>query len=84
MDSRKEQALLDALGAISKILGREEEFDALISYTRYARTEDSTPSLEDIAAHTPAWVHLLSPPLRKLYDAGYDNGYGDSNLSRPT
>ncbi|AIF83925.1 hypothetical protein NTE_01865 [Candidatus Nitrososphaera evergladensis SR1] len=77
MDPRMEYALLDALGAISKIFGKEEEFEAFISYTRYAKTEGSNPSLEDIAMHTPGWIQLLAPPLRNLYNAGYESGRAD-------
>lgn len=88
MDRRKEEALLDSLRAISRILGKERDYQAFIEWTTFAEEGSTKPSLEEIAAHTPAWIQLLSPPLRKLYDAGYDNGHADASeawrsLTRP-
>lgn len=69
MDRRKEEALLDSLRAISRILGKEQDYQAFIEWATFAEESGARPSLEEIAAHTPTWIQLLSPPLRKLYDA---------------
>lgn len=79
MDRRKEETLLDSLRAISRILGKEQDYQAFIEWVTFAEESGARPSLEEIAAHTPTWIQLLSPPLRKLYDVGYDNGHADAS-----
>ncbi|MGI0006146.1 MAG: hypothetical protein ACREAI_07005 [Nitrososphaera sp.] len=79
MDSRKEKALLDAIRTISRYLGKEDEFQSFIAYTSFAEENKMNPSLDEISRHTPGWIRIVSPPLIKLYDSAYENGYVDAN-----
>jgi hypothetical protein len=78
MDQRKEDVLLDSLRVVSKILGKEQDYNAFIEWVAYAEKNITKPSLEEIAQHTPVWIQLLSTPLGRLYDTAYDTGYTDA------
>ena len=74
----REDAILRALGSVSKVLGKDSEYQNFVSYVN-AAGKDKMPSVEDIATHTPSWVQLVMPILGKLYDTGYRDGEKDEN-----
>jgi hypothetical protein len=75
----REDAILDTLGSISKVLGREAEYRQFVEYVSWAG-QDRMPSSIDIASHTPTWVQLFMPLLGNLYDAGYEKGQLDAGF----
>ena len=70
---KREDAILAAVRLISKVLGKESEFEDFVSYMNFAG-KDQVPSSQDIASHTPTWVQLTLPALAKLYDTGFYYG----------
>lgn len=75
----REDAMLDALESISKVLGKQAEYHEFVEYVNWA-CKDDMPNATNIASHTPAWVQLLMPLLGKLYDTGYNKGQLDAGF----
>jgi len=71
--TKREDAILAAVRLISKVLGKETEFEDFVSYMNFAG-KDQVPSSQDIVSHTPTWVQLTLPALAKLYDTGFYYG----------
>lgn len=80
IESRREQAILETLGLISQILGKEQEFNSFLEYITYVETPDAVQSLDDIAAQTPEWIQLVTRPIGRLYDIAYVNGVTDTGM----
>lgn len=78
IESRREQAILETVGLISEILGKEHEFNSFLDYLSYAETRETTHSLDEIAAQTPEWIQLITRPIGRLYDIAYVNGVADT------
>jgi hypothetical protein len=80
IDARKEKALLETLKAISKFLGKEEEYSQFIYYTENReKSKDLPPTPEELAVNTPHWIRWFSVPLGKMYDDGYTDGLTDTS-----
>jgi hypothetical protein len=75
----REDAMLDALESISRVLGKQAEYREFVKYVNWAG-QDDMPSPTNIASHTPTWVQLLMPLLGKLYDAGCSKGQLDAGF----
>jgi len=75
----REDAMLDALESISRVLGKQAEYHEFVEYVNWAGKDDM-PSPTNIASHTPTWVQLLMPLLGKLYDTGYNKGRLDAGF----
>jgi hypothetical protein len=80
IESRREQAILEALGLIPQILGKEQEFNSFLEYIMYVETPAAVQSLDGIAAQTPEWIQLITRPIGRLYDIAYVNGVTDAGL----
>ena len=74
----REDAMLDALETISRVLGKQAEYHEFVEYVNWVGKDDM-PSPTNIASHTPR-VQLLMPLLGKLYDAGYSKGQLDAGF----
>ena len=70
--------IFSALGALSRVLGKVNEYEDFMSYINWA-SKSQVPSQQEIIRHTPEWVQLVLPILGKLYDKGYRNGVRDEN-----
>jgi hypothetical protein len=81
IDPRKEKAMLAALKAVSKFLGKEDEYSQFIHYTETRENKEMPPDYEELAKNIPQWIRWLSVPLSKLYDDGYANGAEDATKS---
>lgn len=78
MDNRQAKAVMQSLKSTASFLGKESEYLTFEEYVTWSEKAEPKPSLEQIAANTPMWIQLLSPPLRTLYAEGYDTGYEDA------
>lgn len=79
MDEKQAMALLEALKPIAGLLGKESEYRRFSEYITWSEKAVPHPSVEQIAANTSSWIKILSPPLKKLYASGYDNGQKDAS-----
>jgi hypothetical protein len=69
----RDDAVLASLNSLSRVLGKEGEYQQFISYVDRVGKEQM-PSSSDIAIHTPVWVRLVMPILGRLYDQAYYEG----------
>lgn len=74
---KRDDAMLLAMGSISKVLGKEGEYQDFLSYLDYG-TKERMPSKIEIANHTPMWVQLVMPFLGKIYDTAFFDGYKEA------
>ena len=69
-DASRSAAMLSALASISKVLGKESDFEQFLQDTNWSDS-DKLSNKADVARHTSSWIQLMMPVLGKLYDRGY-------------
>ena len=71
--------MLATLRSISRVFGKQDEYENFVSYMKWGADATHTPSTQDIFSHTPEWVKLVLPILGVLYDTAYCHGIDDTD-----
>jgi hypothetical protein len=78
IDGRQDKAVIDAIGEIAKVLGKEYEYRRWVEFITTSELNKTNPSMEEIAHNTPIFIRQVSAPLIKIYNLAYHDGLSDA------